>query len=149
MSNNKSPHFLYCDKLKDIGEKLGFKTSWKDTKEKELYHLANPDCIWYQEMPERLRGIDGIPDKIPLVVFEVLYSEGEKGMRGSLGSFVIRGGHLGIFVILKPSNESDEKYNGRIKYINNLIGKLGSEHFRLWEANIVDKLADELGIKSE
>jgi len=68
--SNKNPHFSYCDKLKVIGKRLGFKTNWKDDKESKLYHLANPDCIWYKEIPEGIKVRGEMLTKIPVIVKE-------------------------------------------------------------------------------
>lgn len=145
MSEDKL-HPLYCHKLKKIGEKLGYEIRWKNAEENKLYHLANPDCIWYQEVSEKLKGQEGIIDMIPLFVFEVLYSEKEKNMRGSLASFLIRGAYLGVFVVLKPEDQSVEEYGDRIKYIRDMIDNLGFGRFAVWEADVVDSLEKNLGI---
>jgi hypothetical protein len=147
MSDDKTLHSEYCEKLRKIGEKLDYETTWKNSSEKELYHLANPDCIWYQNTPEKLKSIKDMPEKIPLIVFEVLYSEKEKNMRGSLASFLLRDAYRGVFVILKPERESEKKSEKRIMYLKKIISKLSSNRFIIWEASDVDNLLIELGIQ--
>jgi len=146
MEKDKTIHSWYCEKLREIGERLRFKTSWDSLEEKELYHLANPDCIWYLELPAELTTISDLPEKIPLIAFELLYSEKEKNMRGSFGSFLLRGAYYGVFVLLKPEDQSQEEFLKRDKYLRKMINNLGSKHLKVWYAETADSLANKFGI---
>ena len=97
-------------------------------------------------MPKDLKGgkYKGIPDKLPLVVFEVLYSEQAKNMRGSLGSFLIRGAYLGVFVVVKPNDQSKELYDKRIQYLEGMISKFGFGRFAVWTQDSVDELYNRI-----
>jgi hypothetical protein len=151
LAEEKKMHDQYCGLLKEIGKKLGFLMSSDAPREKELYHLANPDCIWYLDVGksdkdrELIKGID-LPLKMPCVVFEVLFSENEKTMRGSLETFMIRAAYSGVFLLLKRENELDPNYQKRKDYLKNLIDHFGHKRYVIWEKEKVDALAMKLDI---
>jgi hypothetical protein len=142
-------HSVYCRKLREIGEKLGFKTAWDSSGEREGYHRANPDCIWYQSVQPELVGMKGIPGKINFIVFEVLATETEKAMRGSLLSFSLRDAFRGVFVVLRKKDELDKDYQDRIDYLKKIIQKSEPDRFLIWEASDVDGLAKRVGISKD
>jgi len=139
-------HDCYCRLLNRIGEALGY-----DTKipRDERYHLANPDSVWFGDSKI------GLP-KVPLVTFEVLYSELHKAIRGSLQSFQITGSPVGILVVLeegyrKIHRHKDQTPEQRVKafkdYAKRLIEAQGLKRYYVWDQSDVDKLVQGLGMK--
>jgi len=139
-------HDYYCRLLNKIGETLGY-----DTKipRDERYHLANPDSVWFVD-PKI-----GLP-KVPLITFEVLYSELHKAIRGSIQSFEITGSPIGILVVLEEGyrkihrhkNQTPEQRVEDFKdYAKRLVEAQGLKRYYVWNQSDVDKLAQRLGIK--
>jgi len=130
-------HTEYCRKLVELGKILGYDTEIPRT---GLYHLAYPDAAWYVDPKLGF-------DKVPLIVFEVLSSELEKGIRGSISSLLLYNSPIGILVMiterykyLKRSKTVEEWK----KYITDLIKALGLERrIFLWEETRVDQLLRE------
>jgi len=91
----------------------------------------------------------GIPGKINFIVFEVLATETEKAMRGSLLSFSLRDAFRGVFVVLRKKDELDKDYQDRIDYLKKIIQKSEPDRFLIWEASDVDGLAKRVGISKD
>ena len=148
MLNEKiKPHDRYCRLLNKIGEALGY-----DPKipRDERYHLANPDSVWFVDSKI------GLP-KVPLITFEVLYSELHKAIRGSFQSFEITGSPIGILVIINEGyqkihrrrNQTPEQRVEHFKgYAKRLIESQGLKRYYVWDESDVDKLAQKLGIEA-
>ena len=132
-------HEEYCRKLKRLGDVLGFNT---DIPRSGLYHLANPDAVWYVDT--KIEGFN----KIPLIVFEVLYSEGEKAIRGSVSSMLIYGSPLGFLIMIqegykhrRKGKTEEENITHFKEYITALINSFGLERrIFLWTEEKVDAL---------
>ena len=132
-------HEDYCRKLKELGDLLGYDT---DIPRSGLYHLANPDAVWY--IDTKIEGFH----KIPLMVFEVLYSEGEKAIRGSVSSVLIYGSPIGVLVMIREGYKhrkkrlTEEENIAHFKgYIRKLIDSFGLERrIFLWTEDQVDSL---------
>ena len=134
---SESVHTEYCRKLVELGKLLGYDTEIPRT---GLYHLAYPDAAWYVDSKLGFA-------KVPLIVFEVLSTELEKGIRGSISSLLLYNSPIGILVMttetykhLKKSKEIDDWK----KYVTDLIRALGLERrIFLWEETRVDDLLRE------
>jgi len=139
-------HAEYCRRLRKLGDILGYDTRMSKT---GLYHLANPDAIWYVDTKI---GSDQIPGKVPLVVFEVLSSENEKMIRGSISSLGLYGSPIGILVMITEKYRTLKK--GKTSedwadYVTNLIKALGLERrIFLWYETDVDSLLKRAEAKS-
>jgi hypothetical protein len=115
--------------LIDIGKKLGFESVGKTMG--DLYGLANADCVWYypkneegQDIFKKLAEQDGY-SRIPIVAFEVAYSEAEKNLRGSLTSLQLLNAAVSVMVLIGPS----AAHKG---YVERLLNKFALGRTRLW-----------------
>ena len=132
-------HPEYVKKLEDIGKKLGFSTKSKKTE------LGLLDCVW------RLKDIHlpKIEEDLPIVAFEVICSEDQKSLKGTIANLVASRPSLAIFVLIKKeikkhprANTDQEKWLERIerfveKLRENYRGMLRTE---VWDEDDVDKL---------
>lgn len=131
-------HKEYVKRLMAIGEGLGFEVS-DGRKLGKMYHMANPDCIWYYDCKNKkplLQIAKG--DKsgyLPVVAFEVADSEKEKGLRGSVMSLQLANASASVVVLVGSANTPKNK-----SYLNRLIGRYSSSRFRVWTEANVDKL---------
>jgi len=136
-----SQHAEYCRKLQELGKILGYDTAIPKT---GLYHLAYPDAAWYVDT--RI-GFDGVPEKIPVVVFEVLSSELEKTTRGSVSSLLLYGSPIGVLVMITARYEhlkKNKKAEDWKRFIRDLVRALGLERrIFLWDEKRVDWLLDK------
>ena len=148
MANEPRKHSIYINRLKAIGKTLGFNTKPRKAVNeyyRNQYHLANPDCIWYMDVDRKLREEGIFPDDaVPVIVFEVLYSESEKAMRGSLLSLPFRNPFRGILVLLRKDGESDQHYEDRKKYLDGLLSKTKYDNIDVWVESHVDELFERL-----
>ena len=102
------PHVECIHTLVEIGKYLGFES--RQGIDNKMYELANPDCVWYykgkgwEELRKIARGDKSKSNCIPFVAFEVAYSEGMKGLRGSLMSLQLVNASVSI-IVLKQSAE--------------------------------------------
>ena len=98
-------HSECVHKLKKIGEQLGFHSSGRSFG--KMYHMGNPDCVWYYKGPgeKALRKISkGDRYKyLPMVAFEVAYSETEKSLRGSLVTLQLTNAAASVIVLIGHS----------------------------------------------
>ncbi|MBW2975081.1 hypothetical protein KY366_05160 [Candidatus Woesearchaeota archaeon] len=139
-------HERYCSALSAIGQELGFSVSGLKT------DLGNLDCIWRvkgKQLPKNAQNL-------PLVVFEVICSERQKAMRGSISNMLVAKPALAVFVLVEKEikrqkvGTSPEKWLNRIR---NYVEKLESNYkgilrIDVWTDKDVDKLFYEL-FKSE
>ena len=148
MANEKKKHSIYIKKLKAIGSALDFKTNPRKAPNdyyRNEYHLANPDCVWYIEVNRKLKEENIFPDDaVPVVVFEVLYSESEKMMRGSVLSLLFRNPFRGILVLLRHDNEPHQRYEERKDYLNRILSKTKRDNIVIWDEEYVDGLHKRL-----
>lgn len=137
MVDNVRIHNDYCRKIRELGDILGYDTKIPRS---ELYHSANPDAVWY------VKTKIGFP-KVPLIVFEVLNSEHEKMIRGSIGTLLLYGSTIGILVMITEgyrnmkhkSRTAEENVEHFKTYIKKLIKDLGlKRHIYLWTESDVD-----------
>jgi hypothetical protein len=144
MAEEAKKHSIYVKKLKEIGSALGFDTKARKAENgyyREQYHLANPDCVWYVAVDRRLRDLGIFPDDaIPAVVFEVLYREEEKSMRGSMLSLPFRNPFRGVLVLLRREGETIEHYDDRKDYLTRLHKKVSCDNVLIWTEQVVDEL---------
>lgn len=137
-------HGEYVQKLKEIGEKLGFATGGLKT------GLGTLDCIWRLKDTRLLRL-----KFIPLVTFEVICSENQKAIRGSFLNMLAMKPALAVFVLVKKgikqhSRKEPEKW---LKRIQTFVKKLERDFFgilriAIWEEDDVDKMYLEI-VKKE
>lgn len=147
LSEELKTHDRYSRLLNKIGDALGY-----DTKipRDERYHLANPDSVWFVD--PKILGLS----KVPVVAFEVVYSEREKAIRGSIKSFEITGSPIGVLVLVKEGfekmrrkNQTPEQSVARFKdYAKRLIEAQGLKRYYVWDESDVDRLAQKLGLTS-
>jgi len=130
-------HNEYCSKLKELGDLLGHDTKIPKT---GLYHLAYPDAAWYVDAKV-------VPEKVPLVVFEVLCSESEKAIRGSVSSILLYGSPIGILVLVTEMYKHfrNKDLEGWKKYVTELVKTLGLERrIFLWDETKVDHFLEKV-----
>lgn len=148
MARNMSKHSDYIKKLKEIGIALHFSTKPRKSNDeyyREQYHLANPDCVWYQEVDPKLKDERIFPDDaIPAIVFEVLYAEEEKAMRGSVLSLPFRNPFRGILVLLRQDGESEQDYQNRKDYLYRIKNKTKYDNIDIWTEQYVDELYERI-----
>lgn len=139
----KKEHDVYVDKLVEIGKCLEFEALYKV--EGKMYELANPDCIWYYKgKPEAEAMLKKIArgdkaEHIPVVAFEVAYSEKEKALRGSMVSLQLTNAAVSIIVLLGKSAEPKIKSK-----LNKLFGRYSYTRFRIWTKEDVDELYNKV-----
>lgn len=136
---NKKEHDEYVDKLVKIGRYYEFEAKYKI--EGKMYELANPDCIWYYKgKAEKVLYKIARGDKakhIPVVAFEVAYSEKEKALRGSMISLQLANASASVIVLLSGSL----KYKAKLK---KLFGRYSYTRFRIWTKKDVDELYNKI-----
>jgi hypothetical protein len=127
------------NRLVEIGELLGFEAT-RNIRGK-MFKLATPDCVWYYKGAGRkeLRKIAKGDNyqHIPLVAFEIAYSEGMKGLRGSMMSLQLANASASIIVLLGSSV-------GHQKEFKKLVGRYSSTRFRIWTNKDVDELYNKV-----
>jgi hypothetical protein len=74
------------------------------------------------------------------VVFEVLYREEEKSMRGSMLSLPFRNPFRGVLVLLRREGETIEHYDDRKDYLTRLHKKVSCDNVLIWTEQVVDEL---------
>jgi len=140
-TRSDTQHTAYCRKLQELGKALRYDTEIPKT---ELYHLAYPDAAWYVDTQV---GFDGVPEKVPVAVFEVLSSELEKAIRGSVSSLLLYGSPIGVLVMITDRYEHLKKSKTAEdwkRYIRDLVRALGLERrVFLWDEKRVDWLLDK------
>lgn len=141
--NTKKVHAQYVEKLIKIGINLGFDAKGKV--EGKMYELANPDCIWYYKgKPEAEKVLKKIArgdraEHIPVVAFEVAYSEEEKEFRGSMMSLQLTNAAASVIVLLGKSAEPRLESK-----LNKLFGRYSYTRFRIWTKKDVDELYNKI-----
>ena len=126
-------------KLIEVGKRFDFHATGRSFGKR--YKLGNPDVVWYYtgKGAKVLRKIaKGDNYKyLPVVAFEVPYSEKEKALRGSLTTLQLTSASASIIVLIGKS----VKYKS---YMRKLIGRYSSARFRLWEEKEVNELYDQV-----
>lgn len=134
-SVDKKIHDKYVDKLIKLGSELGFETTRRITG--KMYELANPDCIWYYKgKGEKILRKIAKGDKgkyLPIVAFEVAFSEKPKNLRGSLVSLQLANAAASVIVLLGESVQYKS-------FLKKLMGRYSSTRFRIWTGHDVDEL---------
>jgi hypothetical protein len=141
MVANVRIHDEYCRKIKESGDILEYDT---EIPRSELYHLAYPDAAWYVNTKIGF-------GKVPLIVFEVLYSEREKAIRGSISSLLLYGSPIGILVMItegyrniRKSKTAEENVKYFKTYVRNLIKALGlKKRIYIWDESNIDSLLNK------
>jgi len=130
-------HAYYCRKLAELGKALGYDT---DIPRGSLFHLACPDSVWYVDTKIGFR-------KVPIVAFEVLCSESEKAIRGSLSSLMLYGSPRSVLVLVTREYRRRMKSNTIEEwraFITRLIGAFGLKgRVFLWDEATIDDLLDK------
>lgn len=146
--------------LKKIGTDCGFHSD-DGTKLGKIYHLGNPDCVWYYDCKGKeplmkiTRG-DLCKEKkckyknrhergryLPVVAFEVCNSENEKALRGSLMTLQLANASASVIVLI---GKSAEKY---MQFANKLAGRYSFSRLRIWPIDYINKLHDKINRKKE
>jgi len=131
--------------LIQIGKSLGFDSAGRTMG--KLYNLASADCVWYypEKFDSKSKSIFAYfarqdkYDKIPLVAFEVAYSEKEKNLRGSLASLQILGASVSIIVLAGKSMDYESYLKELIKkFALNRVIILDEKKVREWHTKIVN-----------
>lgn len=146
--NESDPHKVYQQKLREIGTKLGYETKGLDTPVKGWL-----DSVWrLKETCKFTKSDDYVRTYgLPIVAFEVIYSEKAKLLRGSLFNMISAKPSLGVFVFLKKARQQkypNEDVYGTEEYIKNLCRKFeGLIRTEIWYQDDVDKLYEEVVAK--
>ena len=91
--------------LRTIGKSFGFYDTHRAYG--KMYELGNPDCVWYycgpgaKQLKKIVRG-----DRyqyLPMVAFEIAFSEVEKQLRGSLVTLQLTNAAASVIVLLGTS----------------------------------------------
>jgi hypothetical protein len=147
---DRDPHKLYVARLKYIGRCLGFETRGLQT------DIGTLDCVWrYKESTKFLRSkkpddveIDYFMYGLPMVAFEVIFSERIKMLRGSILNMISAKPSLAIFVFLRRAREKeypDEDVDLTERNIEKLCQEFaGFLRTRIWHEEDVDELYDKL-----
>ena len=118
-----------------IGNSLGFHTTGRSYG--KTYYMGNPDCVWYYKgKAERALLKIAKGDRyryIPLVAFEVAYSEREKQLRGSLVTLQLTNAAASVIVLLGSSVEYKS-------YLRRLTGRYSHVRYRIWTERDVAEL---------
>lgn len=132
-------HSECVKKLIEIGKMLNFYSVGRSFGKK--YQLGNPDCVWYYKGKgeKELRKIaKGEKCRyLPLVAFEVPFSEHEKALRGSLMTLQLTNASAGIIVLIGKS----AKYK---PFMKKLLGRYSFMRFRMWSEKDVNELYDRV-----
>jgi hypothetical protein len=132
-------HEQYQKKIKEIGKSLGYDPSGQDTP------LGRVDAKWSEAKlsPYLERG------KIPIAVFEVVCSEGQKELRGSLLNMLSAKPSLAVFVLIRKEikkhprgNSEPTKWFERMdRYVDRLISEFqGILRIEKWYEDKVDRM---------
>jgi hypothetical protein len=134
-----TPHAKYQRELKEIGQRLGYDSDGQETP------LGNVDAKWSEtRLSSYLKR-----EKIPIVVFEVVCSEGQKDLRGSLLNMLSAKPALAVLVLIReeikkhPRGETEPtKWFERIdRYVDRLISEFhGILRLEKWYEDKVDSL---------
>lgn len=120
-------HQECVEKLRAIGKKLSFHDTHRSYG--KMYHMGNPDCVWYYKGPGA-KALQKIArgDRyryLPMVAFEVAFSEHEKHLRGSLVTLQLTNAAASVIVLLGSS----VKYKS---YLKRLVGRYSHVRYRIW-----------------
>ena len=143
--NEQDPHKLYEQKLTEIGKRLGFETKGMETPVGWL------DCVWrLRESRKFVKSEEHYVSTygLPIVAFEVIYSEKAKQLRGSLFNMISAKPSLAVFVFLKRTRQQDypnEDVDRTERYVQTLCQEVaGLIRTEIWYEEDVDKLYDEI-----
>lgn len=142
------PHKDYQQKLREIGAKLGYETKGLDTPVDGWL-----DAVWRLKETSRFTKSDDYVRKygLPIVAFEVIYSEKAKLLRGSLFNMISAKPSLAVFVFLKKARQQkyrSEDVRRTEKYIKNLCREFaGLIRAEIWYEDDVDKLYEKVVVK--
>lgn len=143
--NEQDPHKLYEQKLMELGKRLGFETKGLETKVGWL------DCVWRLKRASKfVRSEEHYVSRygLPIVAFEVIYSEKAKQLRGSLFNMISAKPSLAVFVFLKRTRQRDypdEDVDRTEKYVKTLCQEVaGLIRTEIWYEQDVDKLYNEI-----
>lgn len=133
-------HSQCVRKLIEVGKRLGFDAVGRIRGVR--YKLANPDCVWYSKqiaLPQVLQRIPKSEDceHLPLLAFEVAYSEHEKALRGSLVSLQVASAAASVIVLLGKS--ADHR-----AYLQKLVEKYSFGRYAIWTEDDVNDLYNEV-----
>ncbi|MHA1582813.1 MAG: hypothetical protein ACTSYM_10040 [Candidatus Baldrarchaeia archaeon] len=140
--SHQAVHEEYVGKIVEIGRRLGYETKGVKTP------IGQLDASWYDG---RLSSYIEEMESLPVVVFEVVCSEDQKSLRGSLLNMISAKPSLAVFVLVKSEirKKGGEKW---LKRIENYVEKLKNE-FRgiiridIWDEDKVNKLYGEISRK--
>lgn len=143
MTEYKSPqelHNSYVKKLTEIGDKLGFATTPRKTS------LGYLDCVWRirnQKLPK-------VNENLPMVAFEVVCSEKQKSLKGSMSNLIVAKPSLAIFCLIHEGikksvkeGNPDDWLNGVEKYVEKMQQEFGGIiRIAVWNETEIDNLYD-------
>jgi hypothetical protein len=132
-------HDEYVRKLEEIGKKLHFNISKRTP-------LGIADCIWELQVPH--------VGNLPIVAFEVVCSEEQKLLKGSLTNLLSIRPSLAVFVLVReeikkhPINKNTEPEEW-LRRIENFIDKLkksfeGILRIEKWYEEKVDEIYSQI-----
>ena len=128
----------HCAALSLIGTELGFDVGGYKT------DLGNLDCVWrvkYKQLPP-------LAQNLPLIVFEVICSENQKAMRGSISNMLVAKPSLAVFVLVEKEIRKQRGATSPdmwLKRIQNYAKKIkesykGIMRIDIWTDEDVDRL---------
>jgi len=132
-------HERYGNKIKEIGKRLGYDSGDQNTP------IGRVDAKWSEAKLSQFLE----KKRIPVAVFEVVCSEGQKDLRGSLLNMLSAKPSLAVFVLVRdeikkhPRGDTEPtKWLDRVdRYVDKLIGEFqGVLRIEKWYEDKVDRM---------
>jgi len=134
-------HKEYIQKLMQIGNKLGYITSPRFSKDPQ------GDVIWFSIVNEKVYS----GKKLPIIAFEVLCSETPKSIKGSIATLQHISPSLGILVVIDEEYAKKAKYYKGYDFLHYIKRKCReytkgvklTSRIEVWDQKKVDKLFEK------
>ena len=139
----------HCAALSLIGRELGFDVGGYKTE------LGTLDCVWRVKRV-KYKDLPLLAQNLPLIVFEVICSEDQKGMRGSISNMLVAKPSLAVFVLVEKEIRKQRGATSPdmwLKRIQNYAKKIkesykGIMRIDIWTDEDVDRLFRKICKKS-
>jgi len=138
----KRLHDQYMEKINKIGKELGFDTNGLKTP------IGRLDAVW------RIKNLNlpGIKENIPIVAFEIVCSEEQKGLKGSMSNLISSRPSLAVFCLLREGikkSKNDKNPEKWLKKIENFVQRMKNEfngivRIAVWYEEDIDRLYKEI-----
>ncbi len=144
MTEYKSPqelHNSYVKKLTEIGDKLGFDTTSRKTP------LGLLDCIWRIKN----QAVPKFDENLPIVAFEVVCSEKQKSLKGSMCNLIVAKPSLAVFCLISEGikkSVKDEDHHKWLERVKKFVEKMRKEfggiiRIIVWNEKDIDMLYNQ------